>query len=137
MKMSSFRSALFVFAMCVLAVANGFAPIARRSLPVTIHNFKQVRSSSQGSYSSNFRLFADNDGNKITRDKEGEFFESNVSSCSPHSLRIIFKYSHNQLLYNTPLPVWQTAHRRSSPNCFRFPRFCFIAFHCRTNLPLH
>ena len=89
--MTSFRSALFVFAMCVLAVANGFAPAARRALPVTIHNFKQVRSSSHGPYSGNFRLFADNDGKKITRDKEGEFFESNVSSFSLHQLYRVFK----------------------------------------------
>ena len=65
--------------MCVLALTNGFTPVARRTLPVMVRNFKQVRSSSQGSHSNNFRLFADNDGKKITRDKEGEFFESDVS----------------------------------------------------------
>lgn len=91
--MSSYRSALFVFVVCVMAVANGFAPTARKSLPVMLNNFKQVRSSSQGSHSNNFRLFADNDGKKITRDKEGEFFESDVSSCQAHIGYGVFKFS--------------------------------------------
>ena len=57
----------------------GFAPVARKSFPVMINNVKQFRSSSQGMNQNTFRLFADNDGKKITRDKEGEFFESDVS----------------------------------------------------------
>jgi hypothetical protein len=65
--------------VCLLAVTLGFAPVARRSLPVTSLNLKHFRHTSQESKSFNFRLFADNDGKKITRDKEGEFFESDVS----------------------------------------------------------
>lgn len=65
--------------ICLVALSMGFAPVARKAFPVMINNVKQFRSSSQGSNSNSFRLFADNDGKKITRDKEGEFFESSVS----------------------------------------------------------
>ena len=65
--------------ICLVALSMGFAPVARKSFPVMISNVKQFRSSSQGLNSNSFRLFADNDGKKITRDKEGEFFESSVS----------------------------------------------------------
>lgn len=66
--------------VCLLAMTMGFAPIARRSLTVTSLNLKHMRSTPQTPFSSSFQLFADNDGKKITRDNEGEFFESNVSS---------------------------------------------------------
>ena len=82
--MNSFQSVTMLFALCILALTHGFAPVARRSLPVMVRNFKQVQSSSQGSRSNNFLLFADNDGKKITRDKEGEFFESEVSFLNFH-----------------------------------------------------
>jgi hypothetical protein len=65
--------------ICLVALSMGFAPVARKSFPVMINNVKQFRSSSQGMNQQTFRLFADNDGKKITRDKEGEFFESDVS----------------------------------------------------------
>ena len=79
--MSANMSATLValICICLVALSMGFAPVARKSFPVMINNVKQFRSSSQGMNQNSFRLFADNDGKKITRDKEGEFFESDVS----------------------------------------------------------
>lgn len=70
---------LAVISMCMMVVVTGFAPVARRTVPLTIHTLKPFQSSITTRGAFNFRLFADNDGKKITRDKEGEFFESEVS----------------------------------------------------------
>jgi hypothetical protein len=73
-----FIQMLAVISMCMMVVITGFAPVARRTVPLTIHTLKPFQSLSPGHSTFNFRLFADNDGKKITRDKEGEFFESEV-----------------------------------------------------------
>jgi hypothetical protein len=77
--MYAFLQLLAVIGMCMMVVVTGFAPVARRTVPLTIHTLKPFQSSTTTRGTFNFRLFADNDGKKITRDKEGEFFESEVS----------------------------------------------------------
>jgi hypothetical protein len=68
---------LIVAIMCMVTITMGFSPVARRAMPSTVRILKPTSSETFNSF--NFRLFADNDGKKITRDKEGEFFESDVS----------------------------------------------------------